>query len=156
MEFILPQIRDYRTDWDLEVNQPVAGNYYPVCEHLYIISFKIVSRFSRTNFQDHVVPLTFSRHATFTYFITHAYIYSEFRLLALCHLSRSSTSNYYPSFWFIMFFILSFQINLGIYIKDNKTEFSVLVDRSIGGSSLEDGQIDLMVHRYCFSCCFKV
>lgn len=33
-------------------------------------------------------------------------------------------------------------------MKDNKTEFSVLVDRSIGGSSLEDGQIELMVHRY--------
>jgi len=28
--FIL-QIRDYRADWHLEVNQPVAGNYYPVC-----------------------------------------------------------------------------------------------------------------------------
>ena len=25
------QIRDYRADWDLQVNQPVAGNYYPVC-----------------------------------------------------------------------------------------------------------------------------
>ncbi|KAL2320383.1 hypothetical protein Fmac_029352 [Flemingia macrophylla] len=63
----IKRIRDYRTDWDLEVNQPAAGNYYP--------------------------------------------------------------------------------INLGIYIKDNKTEFSVLVDRPIGGSSLEDGQIELMVHR---------
>ena len=24
------QIRDYRKDWDLEVNEPIAGNYYPV------------------------------------------------------------------------------------------------------------------------------
>jgi len=24
------QIRDYRPDWDLEVKEPVAGNYYPV------------------------------------------------------------------------------------------------------------------------------
>lgn len=63
----IKRIRDYRTDWDLEVNQPAAGNYYP--------------------------------------------------------------------------------INLGIYVEDNKTEFSVLVDRSIGGSSLKDGQIELMVHR---------
>ncbi|KAE9586552.1 putative alpha-mannosidase [Lupinus albus] len=63
----IKRVRDYRTDWDFEVNQPVAGNYYP--------------------------------------------------------------------------------INLGIYAKDNKTEFSVLVDRSIGGSSLEDGEIELMVHR---------
>ncbi|KAK7311283.1 hypothetical protein RJT34_09317 [Clitoria ternatea] len=63
----IKRIRDYRSDWDLEVNQPIAGNYYP--------------------------------------------------------------------------------INLGIYIKDNKSEFSVLVDRAIGGSSLKDGQIELMVHR---------
>jgi len=33
-------------------------------------------------------------------------------------------------------------------MEDNKTEFSVLVDRAIGGSSLQDGQIELMVHRY--------
>ncbi|KAL6013289.1 hypothetical protein ACLOJK_003781 [Asimina triloba] len=60
-------IRDYRTDWDLQINQPVAGNYYP--------------------------------------------------------------------------------INLGIYIEDSNTELSILVDRSIGGSSLVDGQIELMLHR---------
>nr|KJB76311.1 hypothetical protein B456_012G082700 [Gossypium raimondii] len=63
----IKRIRDFRTDWDLEVNQPVAGNYYP--------------------------------------------------------------------------------INLGIYIRDSKKEFSVLVDRSLGGSSIVDGQIELMLHR---------
>ncbi|KAM7276612.1 hypothetical protein ACFE04_018478 [Oxalis oulophora] len=42
--------------------------------------------------------------------------------------------NYYP-------------INLGIYMKDNNTEVSVLVDRSSGGSSIIDGQLELMVHR---------
>uniref|UniRef100_A0A5B7CBJ8 Alpha-mannosidase n=1 Tax=Davidia involucrata TaxID=16924 RepID=A0A5B7CBJ8_DAVIN len=63
----IKRIRDYRTDWDLKVNQPVAGNYYP--------------------------------------------------------------------------------INLGIYMQDNKTELSVLVDRSVGGSSSVDGQIELMLHR---------
>ncbi|XVF57696.1 hypothetical protein PTKIN_Ptkin07bG0002700 [Pterospermum kingtungense] len=63
----IKRIRDFRTDWDLEVNQPVAGNYYP--------------------------------------------------------------------------------INLGIYMQDSKKEFSVLVDRSLGGSSLVDGQIELMLHR---------
>ncbi|KAG1370202.1 alpha-mannosidase [Cocos nucifera] len=61
------QIRDYRSDWELEVNQPVAGNYYP--------------------------------------------------------------------------------INLGIYLEDNSTELSVLVDRSVGGTSILDGQIELMLHR---------
>jgi hypothetical protein len=25
------QVRDSRTDWELQVNQPIAGNYYPVC-----------------------------------------------------------------------------------------------------------------------------
>ncbi|KAH7577125.1 hypothetical protein JRO89_XS01G0209100 [Xanthoceras sorbifolium] len=63
----IKRIRDYRIDWDLEVNQPVAGNYYP--------------------------------------------------------------------------------INLGIYAQDNKKEFSVLVDRALGGSSIVDGQIELMLHR---------
>ncbi|KAM5571530.1 putative alpha-mannosidase [Rosa sericea] len=63
----IQRIRDYRKDWDLEVNQPVAGNYYP--------------------------------------------------------------------------------INLGIYTKDNNTELSVLVDRSVGGSSIVDGQLELMLHR---------
>ncbi|KAF9618955.1 hypothetical protein IFM89_002950 [Coptis chinensis] len=63
----IKRIRDFRTDWDLQVNQPVAGNYYP--------------------------------------------------------------------------------INLGLYMEDNLTELSVLVDRSVGGSSIVDGQIELMLHR---------
>ncbi|KAF8400067.1 hypothetical protein HHK36_015942 [Tetracentron sinense] len=63
----IKRIRDNRTDWDLQVNQPVAGNYYP--------------------------------------------------------------------------------INLGIYMEDSRTELSVLVDRSVGGSSIADGQIELMLHR---------
>ncbi|KAJ7945626.1 Alpha-mannosidase [Quillaja saponaria] len=63
----IERIRDYRKDWNLEVNQPVAGNYYP--------------------------------------------------------------------------------INLGIYIKDNNKELSVLVDRAVGGSSIVDGQVELMIHR---------
>ncbi|XP_042500282.1 alpha-mannosidase At3g26720-like isoform X3 [Macadamia integrifolia] len=63
----IKRIRDYRSDWDLEVSQPVAGNYYP--------------------------------------------------------------------------------LNLGIYMEDNNVELSVLVDRSVGGSSTVDGQIELMLHR---------
>ncbi|KAL4366626.1 hypothetical protein GQ457_05G012270 [Hibiscus cannabinus] len=42
--------------------------------------------------------------------------------------------NYYP-------------INLGIYTADKKSELSVLVDRATGGSSIKDGQIELMLHR---------
>ncbi|XP_062168660.1 probable alpha-mannosidase At5g13980 [Alnus glutinosa] len=63
----IERIRDYRKDWNLEVNQPIAGNYYP--------------------------------------------------------------------------------INLGTYIKDHSTELSVLVDRSVGGASIVDGQLELMLHR---------
>lgn len=63
----IERIRDYRKDWDLEVNEPIAGNYYP--------------------------------------------------------------------------------INLGIYLKDDSNELSVLVDRSVGGSSIRDGQLELMLHR---------
>ncbi|KAL8143545.1 hypothetical protein V2J09_016577 [Rumex salicifolius] len=39
------------------------------------------------------------------------------------------------------------RINLGIYVKDDNMEMSVLVDRSLGGSSTVDGQIELMLHR---------
>ncbi|XP_078167734.1 putative alpha-mannosidase At5g13980 [Carex rostrata] len=63
----IKRIRDYRSDWELEVHEPVAGNYYP--------------------------------------------------------------------------------INLGMYIKDESTELSLLVDRAIGGSSIVDGQVELMFHR---------
>ncbi|XP_074275154.1 putative alpha-mannosidase At5g13980 [Silene latifolia] len=63
----IKRMRDYRSDWDLQVNQPVAGNYYP--------------------------------------------------------------------------------INLGIYLHDDVNEFSVMVDRAIGGSSIKDGQIEIMLHR---------
>ncbi|XXG47128.1 hypothetical protein AAC387_Pa02g1821 [Persea americana] len=63
----IKRVRDYRSDWNLQVNQPVAGNYYP--------------------------------------------------------------------------------INLGIYMEDSQKELSVMVDRAIGGSSILDGQIELMLHR---------
>nr|XP_016455893.1 PREDICTED: alpha-mannosidase isoform X1 [Nicotiana tabacum] len=63
----LKRVRDYRADWDLQVTQPVAGNYYPV--------------------------------------------------------------------------------NLGMYIADNRSELSVLVDRATGGASNNDGEIELMLHR---------
>ncbi|CAL0331922.1 unnamed protein product [Lupinus luteus] len=42
--------------------------------------------------------------------------------------------NYYP-------------LNLGIYIEDTKSEFSVLVDRATGGASIKDGEVELMLHR---------
>ncbi|KOM28079.1 hypothetical protein LR48_Vigan499s002300 [Vigna angularis] len=67
----LKRVRDYREDWSLQVNEPVAGNYYP--------------------------------------------------------------------------------LNLGIYIKDNKSELSILVDRATGGGSIKDGQVELMLHRRLLS-----
>ncbi|KAK8970565.1 hypothetical protein KSP40_PGU019649 [Platanthera guangdongensis] len=63
----IKRIQNYRTDWALQVNQPVAGNYYP--------------------------------------------------------------------------------INLGTYIEGDSTELSLLVDRCMGGSSIQDGQVELMLHR---------
>lgn len=63
----IKRVRDYRSDWELEVHEEIAGNYYPV--------------------------------------------------------------------------------NSGIYLTDNSTDFSILVDRSIGGSSISDGELELMVHR---------
>jgi alpha-mannosidase len=44
--------------------------------------------------------------------------------------------------------LYSFQVNLGIYVEDGGKELSILVDRSVGGSSIKDGQIELMLHRY--------
>ncbi|CAL5369072.1 unnamed protein product [Camellia sinensis] len=38
-------------------------------------------------------------------------------------------------------------LNLGIYTVDKKSEFSVLVDRAVGGASIEDGEVELMLHR---------
>ncbi|GJY42435.1 alpha-mannosidase [Tanacetum coccineum] len=42
--------------------------------------------------------------------------------------------NYYP-------------LNLGMYATDNKTELSMLVDRATGGASINDGQMEVMLHR---------
>ncbi|CAN6472468.1 unnamed protein product [Victoria cruziana] len=42
--------------------------------------------------------------------------------------------NYYP-------------LNLGMYVMDNNLEMSVLVDRATGGSSIADGEMELMLHR---------
>ncbi|KAG0615017.1 hypothetical protein M758_5G008500 [Ceratodon purpureus] len=63
----LKRVRDYRPDWDLDVKEPVAGNYYP--------------------------------------------------------------------------------LNLGIYMNDTETDVSVLVDRALGGASIADGQLEIMLHR---------
>ncbi|KAF8754033.1 hypothetical protein HU200_011530 [Digitaria exilis] len=63
----IKRVRNYREDWDLQVTQPVAGNYYPV--------------------------------------------------------------------------------NLGVYVADGKYELSVLVDRAVGASSIQDGQLEIMLHR---------
>ncbi|XP_047309864.1 probable alpha-mannosidase At5g13980 [Impatiens glandulifera] len=63
----IKRVRDYRADWNLKVDEPIAGNYYP--------------------------------------------------------------------------------INLGIYTKDENKELSILVDRAVGGSSIVDGQLELMLHR---------
>ncbi|ONM00753.1 putative alpha-mannosidase [Zea mays] len=63
----LKRVRNYREDWNLQVTQPVAGNYYPV--------------------------------------------------------------------------------NLGVYVADEKYELSVLVDRAVGASSIQDGQLEIMLHR---------
>ncbi|XP_055962394.1 alpha-mannosidase isoform X2 [Mercurialis annua] len=48
--------------------------------------------------------------------------------------TEPQAGNYYP-------------INLGMYVTDEKSELSVLVDRATGGSSLQDGQVEVMLHR---------
>lgn len=63
----LKRVRNFRSDWDLEVHEEIAGNYYP--------------------------------------------------------------------------------LNSGIYLTDKTMDLSVLVDRAIGGSSIADGELELMLHR---------
>ena len=77
------------------MNQPVAGNYYPV--------------------------RLFSLFQVFLFLFRH-------------HIGKSD--------------LLLLQLNLGIYMKDERTELSVLVDRAVGGSSIVDGQLELMLHRF--------
>jgi hypothetical protein len=43
---------------------------------------------------------------------------------------------------------LTLQVNQGIYVADGKYELSVLVDHAVGASSIQDGQIEVMLHRY--------
>ncbi|GAV72796.1 Glyco_hydro_38 domain-containing protein/Glyco_hydro_38C domain-containing protein/Alpha-mann_mid domain-containing protein [Cephalotus follicularis] len=50
------------------------------------------------------------------------------------YVTQPEAGNYYP-------------LNLGIFTEDNKSDFSVLVDRATGGTSLKDGQVELMLHR---------
>lgn len=40
-------------------------------------------------------------------------------------------------------------------MQDSSSELSVLVDRSVGGSSLLDGQIELMLHRFLLPLIFN-
>lgn len=35
-----------------------------------------------------------------------------------------------------------------MYVADGKYELSVLVDHAVGASSIKDGQIEIMLHRY--------
>jgi len=44
--------------------------------------------------------------------------------------------------------MLTLQVNLGVYIADEKYELSVLVDRAVGASSIQDSQLEIMLHRY--------
>ena len=44
--------------------------------------------------------------------------------------------------------MLTLQVNLGMYVADGKYELSILVDRAVGASSIQDGQIEIMLHRY--------
>lgn len=62
----------------------------------------------------------------------------DFRPTWKLHLQEPVAGNYYP-------------ITSKILLKDatQNVEFSVLTDRAQGGSSLKDGQVELMVHRNC-------
>lgn len=56
-------------------------------------------------------------------------------------------SVFHASYLLISFWS-KFQLNLGVYIADGKSELSILVDHAVGGSSIEDGEIEIMLHRF--------
>ena len=58
----------------------------------------------------------------------------DFRETWKLNITEPVSENYYP-------------VNSRIYIKDERVQFSVMTDRSQGGTSMKDGQIELMVHR---------
>ena len=44
------------------------------------------------------------------------------------------SQNYYP-------------VNTRMYVKDRQNQMTVLTDRSQGGTSMKDGQLEIMLHR---------
>ena len=48
------------------------------------------------------------------------------------------SQNYYP-------------VNTRMFVKDRQNQMTVLTDRSQGGTSMKDGQLEIMLHRYCVS-----
>jgi len=50
------------------------------------------------------------------------------------HVDQPVAGNYYP-------------VNAAIYLKDTTRQITILNDRSQGGASLNDGQLEIMVHR---------
>ncbi|MCP9262966.1 MA2B1 [Dirofilaria immitis] len=63
------------------------------------------------------------------------------------------TRNYYPSFPYTNTEPVAgnyYPVTSRIYIRDSQNQLTVLTDRSHGGTSLVDGQIELMLHRRLF------
>lgn len=100
------QIRDFRTDWDLQVNQLVAGNYYPVC--LFMSMFHLSSIFL-TTFQLILVNIhifcrisalsvlksckcdRFPYHATETFLFPFSELYSRLILEFTCKMTMQNS-----------------------------------------------------------------
>ena len=108
------QVRNFREDWDLQVTQPVAGNYYPVRKS--------------SHFQNETI---------YRSSVEQSNMYIKMLSFGLDNILGLLISN-----------TLRLQVNLGLYIADGNYELSVLVDRAVGASSIQDGQLEIMLHRY--------
>jgi len=111
---LLLQVRNFREDWDLQVTQPVAGNYYPVRKS--------------SHFQNETIYMSSVEQSN---------MYIKMLSFGLDNILGLLISN-----------TLRLQVNLGLYIADGNYELSVLVDRAVGASSIQDGQLEIMLHRY--------
>ncbi|CAI5503333.1 unnamed protein product [Closterium sp. Naga37s-1] len=121
----IQRTRNFRPDWNLTVTEPAAGNYYPVS------GWYFVHCNPRCQPTCHTIPVPG------TTAFQHQFLPSLCPS-SLSHPLSSPTATTRP---------LPHQLNAGIYLHDNNTDFSVLVDRPSGATSLSDGQVEVMLHR---------
>ncbi|XP_026682695.1 lysosomal alpha-mannosidase, partial [Diaphorina citri] len=159
---MLKRIKNYRPTWNYEVNEPVSGNYYPITSR---ISLKAESNLTvlvdraegGSSLQDGQIELMVRKD---TIDGNGKEVISRYTVDGLANRNVFYTDsngremlkrikNYRPTWNYEVNEPVSgnyYPITSRISLKA-ESNLTVLVDRAEGGSSLQDGQIELMVHR---------